>query len=87
MAVAKAGSSPNLNADLNRVHITRKLADGRTTTFDVNLYQELQGGDISKDVQLQKNDVVYVPQARKGMGNYSGYYILLGLRRLLGIPF
>ncbi len=87
MAIAKAGTTPNTQADLNHVHVTRTRPDGTSFGFYIDLYHELQGGDISKDVVLQKGDVVYVPQSRKPLGGNSAYYILLGLRRLIGIPF
>jgi polysaccharide export outer membrane protein len=86
MAVAKAGATPSLQADLSRVHVTRTLADGRTLAFDVDLYRTLAAGDLRFDVGLQKGDVIYVPQNRKTLvNNGSAYYLLMGLRRLVGL--
>jgi polysaccharide export outer membrane protein len=85
LAIAKAGTSTNSNADLNHVHITRAQADGKATTSEVNLYRELQQGDLRADPVLQKGDVVYVPQSRRGGGD-TGYGVMSVLRRLF-IPF
>jgi polysaccharide biosynthesis/export protein len=65
-AIAKAGNSANSNADLNAIRVTRDLGNGQTKVYKVNLYDELQHGDIASDLTLQKNDVVYVPAAHKG---------------------
>jgi polysaccharide export outer membrane protein len=71
-AIAKAGNSVNANADLNDIRVTRQLGDGQTKVFTINLYNELQHGDIASDIVLQKNDVVYVPKARTGGSNVTG---------------
>jgi polysaccharide biosynthesis/export protein len=68
-AIAKAGNSQGANADLNAIRVTRNLGNGQTKVFNVNLYNELQHGDVASDIVLQKNDVVYVPQAKKGGAN------------------
>lgn len=84
MAIAKAGNSQASNADLNKIHVTRNLSSGQVQQFDINLYQELEKGDLSKDLVMQKGDVVFVPQARaKATNNLSGAASLLyGLRLL-----
>jgi polysaccharide biosynthesis/export protein len=84
MAIARAGNSANSNADLNHVYVTREEADGTSKNFEVDLYKELQGGDISADPVLEKGDVVYVPQAKSG-GNTGN--TVLGVLRRLFIPF
>lgn len=71
-AIAKAGNSANSNADLNQIRVTRTLPDGQTKVYNVNLYNELQHGDLASDMVLQKNDVVYVPQAKKGGAAVTG---------------
>ncbi len=71
-AIAKAGNSANSNADLNSIRVTRDLGGGQTKVYTVNLYNELQKGDIASDLTLQKNDVVYVPAARKGGSAVTG---------------
>lgn len=82
-AIAKAGNSVNANADLNNIKVTRDLGNGQTKVYDVNLYNELQKGDTAADIPLQKNDVVYVPQAKKGGSAVTGsIFGLLG--RFLG---
>ena len=67
-AIAKAGNSANSSADLNAIRVTRDLGNGQTKVYNVNLYDALQHGDIASDLTLQKNDVVYVPVAKKGGG-------------------
>jgi polysaccharide biosynthesis/export protein len=65
-AIAKAGNSSNSNADLNEIRVTRTMPDGASKVYNINLYNQLQHGDLASDIVLQKNDVVYVPQAKKG---------------------
>ena len=82
-AIAKAGNSANSNADLNAIRVTRDLGNGQTHVYNVNLYDELQHGDMSADLVLEKNDIVYVPVAKKGGANTTGnVFGLLG--RLIG---
>lgn len=69
MAIAKAGVSPNTNPDLNKIQIKRSLPDGTTKTFTINLYDTLKDGNVTNDLAMSKGDIVYVPQARKPMGN------------------
>jgi polysaccharide export outer membrane protein len=71
-AIAKAGNSANSNADLNAIRVTRDLGNGQTKVYNINLYDKLQHGDIASDIELQKNDVVYVPQAKKGGSTVTG---------------
>lgn len=52
--------------------MTRALPGGGTKVYDINLYNALQKGDVNSDLVLQKNDVVYVPQARKGGATNTG---------------
>lgn len=65
VAVAKAGNSANAQADLNHVRVIRRDSKGQPQTMEINLYKALQNGDESADVALQKDDVIFVPQARK----------------------
>ncbi|MDQ6779849.1 MAG: polysaccharide export protein [Candidatus Eremiobacteraeota bacterium] len=85
MAIAKAGNSQAANSDLNRIHVTRNLPSGQVQNFDINLYEKLQQGDLSKDLVMQRGDVVYVPQAKKGSasGLAGGASLLYTLRLLL----
>jgi polysaccharide export outer membrane protein len=85
LAIAKAGTSTNSNADLNHIHITRAQANGKVSTSEVNLYRELQQGDLRADPVLQKDDVVFVPQSRHNGGDVGSG--ALGLLRRLFIPF
>ncbi len=81
MAVARAGTSASQNPDLNRITVTRAGADGKTTTTSVNLYDVIKSGDVSRDLKLQKGDLVYVPQARRGGSGVGD--ALLFLRHLV----
>jgi len=65
VAVAKAGNSANAQADLNHVRVIRRDSKGQPQTMEINLYKALQNGDETADVALQKDDVIFVPQARK----------------------
>jgi polysaccharide export outer membrane protein len=64
-AIARAGPSSNLNADLNNVQLRRAMPDGSVRISTVNLYDVLKSGNASRDPVLQKGDVVYVPTAKK----------------------
>jgi polysaccharide export outer membrane protein len=84
-AIAKAGNSVNSNADLNGIRLTRNV-NGQSKVYNINLYNQLQHGDVSSDMVLQKNDVVFVPQAKKGGQNATGtIFGLLG--RIFGFGF
>ncbi len=85
MAIARAGTSQNSAADLNHVVVTRTDAAGKTSAQNVNLYEILKQGDLSHDVKMQKNDLVYVPQAGRRDGSPTGFNPLGILRRFL--PF
>jgi polysaccharide export outer membrane protein len=69
--IAKAGNSAASNADLNGIRVTR-IVNGATKVYSINLYNQLQHGDLDSDMVLLKNDVVYVPQAKKGGANTTG---------------
>src|SRR5579872_2398508 len=84
MAIAKAGNSQSSNADLNNIHVTRTAADGQVQNITIDLYKELEHGDLSKDLVMQKGDVVYVPQTRqKASNNLTGVASLLYTLRVL----
>jgi polysaccharide export outer membrane protein len=68
MAIARAGPSTASNPDLNRIEIRRTDPSGKATVMTVNLYSILQSGDLSKDVLMQKGDIVWVPQAKRSFG-------------------
>lgn len=90
MAIAKAGDSPTSDGDLNNIHVTRAAAaGGQSQSFNVDLYQELQQGNVSKDIVLQKGDIVYVPKNKHGLVSQNGsassnplYLLLIGARLL-----
>lgn len=63
MAIARAGTSPSLNPDLNRITLRRLQDDGTIKTQSINLYEIVKSGDLKKDVVLQKGDIVFIPQA------------------------
>ncbi|MFN2459326.1 MAG: polysaccharide biosynthesis/export family protein [Candidatus Velthaea sp.] len=86
MALARAGNSTNSNADLNHVSVRRQADDGTVQTYNVNLYDVLKKGDLSKDLVLKKNDLVYVPATGGRNQNFSiGTSLLYGLRTLIGL--
>jgi polysaccharide biosynthesis/export protein len=89
MAIAKAGNSITSDADLNHIHVSRPTADGKTQDFNVDLYDELQHGQVGSDMVMQKGDVVFVPRSKHGLngqpgetGNDPVYLLLLSLRNL-----
>ncbi len=84
VAVAKAGNSANANADLNRIKVTRVAPSGAPTVVEVNLYRALQDGDLSTDLVLQPDDVVFIPEGKRKV---DGFGTVLGAIRRLLIPW
>jgi polysaccharide export outer membrane protein len=86
VAVARAGNSPNAQADLNHVVIRRVEPDGKVMSKTVNVYEILKTGDTSKDVPLKKGDTVYVPQ---GSGKHDAMSpfstVLYAIGRIVGL--
>jgi polysaccharide export outer membrane protein len=86
-ALARAGTSPSLNPDLNRVIVRRAGSDGKTTTQTVNVYEIVKSADVSKDVVLQKGDVVFVPTAVRHFNLGDMLSTILGIGRYFpGVP-
>ncbi len=83
IAIAKAGNTPNANADLNHIRLTRTDA-GTPVTKEYDLYKALHDGDVGSDVVLDPDDVIYVPEAKH---KNTGLMDLLGVIRRLVIPF
>jgi polysaccharide export outer membrane protein len=79
-AIAQAGSSVNAKSDLNHVFITRDV-NGKAEKQEINMYNALKEADRRSDPVLQKDDVVYVPQARQP----SQFNPLTLLGRLIGV--
>lgn len=77
-AIAKAGNSTGANADLNGIRVTRPGPDGKSQVMAINLYQQLERGDLRADIPLQKDDVVYVPKARTGTNVTGSLFGILG---------
>lgn len=85
VAVAKAGNSSSANADLNHIRVTRRAPGGPPTVTEVNLYHALQDGDLSSDLVLAPDDVIFIPETKKKV---DGFGLLFGtIRRLVGLPF
>lgn len=84
MAIARAGTSSNAAADLNHVVVTRIDGSGKAVAHQVNLYEILKQGDLSHDIKMEKNDLVYVPQSGRRDGQRS--FDPLGLLRRF-LPF
>jgi polysaccharide export outer membrane protein len=72
MAIARAGSGAAANADLNHITVRRVDSGGVTKTTNVNLYEVLKSGDLSRDPVMEKNDLVYVPQSPGHNDRISG---------------
>ena len=84
-AIARAGVSPNANADLNHVVVSHRLPDGTDTSQTVNMYDIYRKGDASKDLVLVKGDRVFVPAgARHNSSDVSNPLttILFGLMHI-----
>ncbi|MGZ3510280.1 MAG: polysaccharide biosynthesis/export family protein, partial [Vulcanimicrobiaceae bacterium] len=87
MAIAKAGNSMSAQSDLNHIRILRTDANGQHQDIQVNLYDALKGGNMNADVALQKNDTIFVPQARQRASKdawLSGFFYTL--TRFIPIP-
>ena len=64
-ALARAGAAASLNPDLTRVYLVR--IDGATrkaVSYQVNLLEALQKGDLRFDPVLRQGDKILVPEAR-----------------------
>jgi len=77
MAIARAGTSPNINSDLNAVVVTRTDEHGVATSYKVDMYKALKGGDMRMDPVLIKGDVVFVPQGYRANPNVLAPLTLL----------
>ncbi len=86
VAIARAGEGSNSNADLNHITVRRPQGDGTMQTLNVNLYDVLKSGDVSKDPVMQKNDLVYVPSNPNRSDKVSGPASLLYTISHLFIP-
>jgi len=50
-------------ADIRQIQIRRVTRSGAEQSFTINLWQLLQGGDLSQDAILQDRDTVFIPTA------------------------
>lgn len=83
-AVARAGAEAQVKPDLNRVMLTRKdPVTGKSTSYQVDMYQALMHGDQRFNPILQKDDLIYIPEAHQVSPAMIGVLGLLG--RLLGL--
>jgi len=87
VAVIKAGNSSTAQGDLNNVTVTRTLPDGKKQQFSINLYKVLEPGGTSRDLPMQKGDLVFVPQINQGKHvagvlGQTFFYLSAGLRAL-----
>lgn len=79
-AIAQAGDSANSHSDLNHIRVVRVASDGHQETYNVNLYDSFEKGNLAADIPLQKGDVVYVPESHQPMSvNGSPLLYYLGL--------
>jgi protein involved in polysaccharide export with SLBB domain len=65
MAIARAGTATQQQADLSHVTVSRNGPNGAKIVSNVDLYKVLKDGDTSHDIVMQKGDVVYVPSSPK----------------------
>ncbi|MDQ6942169.1 MAG: polysaccharide export protein, partial [Candidatus Eremiobacteraeota bacterium] len=79
MALARAGAEAAVRPDLNRVVLTRlDPTTGKNTSFEIDVYRWLQHGERRYDPLLQKDDTIYVPEARSISAGAAGLLGLLG---------
>ncbi|MBV9440530.1 MAG: polysaccharide biosynthesis/export family protein [Candidatus Eremiobacteraeota bacterium] len=84
MAIARAGAEAQVRPDLNRVTLTRRdPLTAKATSYQVDMYQALMHGDLRFDPILQKDDLIYIPEARQVSSAMIG--ILGAIGRLLGL--
>jgi len=83
MALARAGAETTTHPDLSRIYLTRTdPATGKTTSYIVNLLNALERGQQQFDPILQKDDKIWVPEARQISSGLAAGLGILG--RLLG---
>ena len=83
IALARAGAESSTHPDLSRVFLTRTdAATGKTTSYQVNLLNALEKGQQQYDPTLQKDDKIWVPEARQISPGLAAGLGILG--RLLG---
>jgi polysaccharide biosynthesis/export protein len=84
MALARAGVESAAKPDLNRVSLTRRdPSTGKAqATYTFDMFQYLQRGDQRYDPILQKDDTIYIPEARQVSPALIGILGIFG--RLLG---
>lgn len=59
----QAAGGINSQADIRKVQVLRPTRTGTPQTFEVDLWQLLEAGDIQQDAILQEGDTVLVPTA------------------------
>ena len=64
--------------------VGRVAPGGAPSVVEVNLYRALQDGDLSTDLVLKTDDVVFVPESKRKV---DGFGLLLGAIRRLVLPF
>jgi len=89
MAIAKAGNDINSDGDLNHIHVTRVLPNGQSQNINIDLYNQLQHGNVASDIVMQKGDIVFVPKSKHGLNGSqptasdNPVYLLLLASKLL----
>ena len=51
----------SLSADIGQIQLTRRPKTGQPQTILVNLWEMLEGGDVTEDIILQEGDTIVVP--------------------------
>lgn len=78
-ALARAGVQSSAHPDLNRVTVERTdPVTKKATSYQLDVYQSLQKGDVRYDPILQKDDVVFIPESRQTSPATIGLLGILG---------
>lgn len=83
MAIARAGTSPNILSDLSHVVVTRTDKSGKATAHEIDMYKALKEADLRYDPVLLKGDMVYIPQGRRPVA-LGGFSPLSLIQHLMG---
>lgn len=62
-SIAQAGGMKD-SAKSDQVLVIRRGDDNKPTVMQLNLEHALDGADVSQDIALRPNDIVYVPKSR-----------------------
>lgn len=81
-SIAQSGGMKE-TAKVEQIIVVRKGEDNKMVAIQVNLNSVLQGGDVSQDMILKPNDIVYVPKSTISNVNT---WVDLYIRRNVPLP-